>query len=184
MCFVFIWEQTATCATYSINFFVFVTEMKSVYSAVRTGSLNRAVCALSLRVKLVPVWYVVCTAPKVVKKITTDEGCVIKENRQTTITALINGNCIIRLHNTKPIKLSRESKRYYRKKWMFHWVQSLTEERKDITFHSVHKRASWYKTSICIHLSRDEELCNFRNVLIFGGLEYIWRTIYPTCNSF
>jgi len=40
MCFVFIWEQTATCATYSINWLVFMTEMKSVYSAVRTGSLN------------------------------------------------------------------------------------------------------------------------------------------------
>ena len=29
-CFVFIWEQTATCATYSINWLVFITEMKSV----------------------------------------------------------------------------------------------------------------------------------------------------------
>ena len=44
--FVFIWEQTATCATYSINWLVFITEMKSVYSAVRTGSLNKSVCAL------------------------------------------------------------------------------------------------------------------------------------------
>ena len=35
----------ATCATYNINWLVFITEMKSVYSAVRTGSLNRAVCA-------------------------------------------------------------------------------------------------------------------------------------------
>ena len=40
MCFVFIWEQTATCATYSINWLVFITEMKSVYSAVRTGYLS------------------------------------------------------------------------------------------------------------------------------------------------
>jgi hypothetical protein len=48
MCFVFIWEQTATCASYSINWLVFITEMKSVYSAVRTGSLNKAVCASSL----------------------------------------------------------------------------------------------------------------------------------------
>ena len=39
MCFVFIWEQTATCATYSINWLVFITEIKSVYSAVRTGAL-------------------------------------------------------------------------------------------------------------------------------------------------
>ena len=37
MCFVFIWEQTVTCATYSINWLVFITEAKSVYSAVRTG---------------------------------------------------------------------------------------------------------------------------------------------------
>jgi len=28
---------------------VFVTEMKSVYSAVRTGSLNKAVCHMSLK---------------------------------------------------------------------------------------------------------------------------------------
>jgi hypothetical protein len=27
---------------------VFITEMKSVYSAVRTGALNKAVCASSL----------------------------------------------------------------------------------------------------------------------------------------
>ena len=37
--FVFIREQTATCATYSIDRLVFITEMKSVYCAVRTGSL-------------------------------------------------------------------------------------------------------------------------------------------------
>ena len=49
MCFVFIWEQTATCATYSVNWLVFVTEMKSVYCAVRTGSLNKAVCCIYLR---------------------------------------------------------------------------------------------------------------------------------------
>jgi len=40
MCFVFTWEETATCATYSINWSVVITEMKSVYSAVRTGSLT------------------------------------------------------------------------------------------------------------------------------------------------
>jgi hypothetical protein len=44
MRFVFIWEQTATSTTYSINWLVFLTKMKSVYSAVRTGSLNKAVC--------------------------------------------------------------------------------------------------------------------------------------------
>ena len=49
MCFVFIWEQTATCATYSINWLLFITEIKNVYCAVRTGSLNKAVCVLSLK---------------------------------------------------------------------------------------------------------------------------------------
>ena len=49
MCSVFIWEQTATCATYIINWTVFTTEMKSVYCAVRTGSLTKAVCASSLK---------------------------------------------------------------------------------------------------------------------------------------
>jgi len=42
MCFVFIWEQTATCATYSINWLDFITEIKSVYSAVRIGALYKA----------------------------------------------------------------------------------------------------------------------------------------------
>jgi hypothetical protein len=46
---VFIWEQTATCAPYIIKWLVFITEMKSVHSAVRAGSLNKAVCALSLK---------------------------------------------------------------------------------------------------------------------------------------
>jgi hypothetical protein len=41
--FVFIWEQAATWATYSTNWYVFIAEMKSVYSAVRTGDLNKAV---------------------------------------------------------------------------------------------------------------------------------------------
>ena len=49
MCFVFISEQTATSTAYTINWLVFITEMKSVYSAVRTGSLNKAVCASSLK---------------------------------------------------------------------------------------------------------------------------------------
>ena len=48
MCFVFISEQTANCATYSINCLVFITEMESVYSAVGTGVLNRAVRVLCL----------------------------------------------------------------------------------------------------------------------------------------
>jgi len=47
--FLFIWEETATFATYIINWLVFVTELKSVYSAVQTGALNKAVCASSLK---------------------------------------------------------------------------------------------------------------------------------------
>ena len=42
MCFVFIWEQTATCATYSVNWLVYTTVVESVYSAVRTNSLYKA----------------------------------------------------------------------------------------------------------------------------------------------
>ena len=42
-------QQTATCATYSINWLVFITQMKSVYSAVRTGSLNKEVCASAVK---------------------------------------------------------------------------------------------------------------------------------------
>jgi len=42
-------KQTATCATYSIKSLVFITEMKSVYRAVRAGSLNKVVCASSLK---------------------------------------------------------------------------------------------------------------------------------------
>ena len=49
MCFVFIWEQTATCTTYSIYRLIFITEVKSVYRSVRTGSLNKAVCAYFLK---------------------------------------------------------------------------------------------------------------------------------------
>ena len=45
----FIWEETATCATYSINWLVFVTKMKSIYCEVRTGSLNKAVCGSYLK---------------------------------------------------------------------------------------------------------------------------------------
>ena len=45
MCFVFIWKQTATCATYTINWLVFITEMKSVYCAVRTGLIRVIVLA-------------------------------------------------------------------------------------------------------------------------------------------
>ena len=34
-------EQTAIISLYSINWLVFITEAESVYSAVRTGSLNK-----------------------------------------------------------------------------------------------------------------------------------------------
>jgi hypothetical protein len=45
MCFVFILEHMATFAPHNTNWLVFISEMKSVYSAVRTGSLTEAVCA-------------------------------------------------------------------------------------------------------------------------------------------
>ena len=49
LCVLYLSGNTATWATYSINWLVFITEMKSVYSAVRTGSLNEAVCASALK---------------------------------------------------------------------------------------------------------------------------------------
>ena len=49
MCFVFILEQTVTCATYGINWLVFITEMKNVYCAARTGILNTTVCGSSVK---------------------------------------------------------------------------------------------------------------------------------------
>jgi hypothetical protein len=48
VCFIFIWEQTAACATYNINWLVFITEMEVFYSAVRTGPL-KALKASSLK---------------------------------------------------------------------------------------------------------------------------------------
>jgi len=47
--FVRISEQAAAFALYVNNWMVFITEMKSVYSAVRTGYLNKAVCASSVK---------------------------------------------------------------------------------------------------------------------------------------
>jgi hypothetical protein len=41
ICFVWISEQTATSALYSIKRLVFITEVESVYSAVRTESLYK-----------------------------------------------------------------------------------------------------------------------------------------------
>jgi hypothetical protein len=40
MCFVWIWEQIAIISLYNINWLVCITEMGSVYCAVRTGYLN------------------------------------------------------------------------------------------------------------------------------------------------
>ena len=48
-CFVRISEQTATFVLDSINWLVFITVVERVYCAVRTGSLNKAVCASSLK---------------------------------------------------------------------------------------------------------------------------------------
>ena len=56
---VFIWEQTETCATYNINWLVFITDLKSVYCAVRTGSLNKVVCASSVKGQRRSVQYMV-----------------------------------------------------------------------------------------------------------------------------
>ena len=51
--FVFISEQTAIFVLCNINRMVFITEMKSVYCAVRTGSLNKTVYASSVKVTVI-----------------------------------------------------------------------------------------------------------------------------------
>ena len=43
------WSDYGWLALRSINSLVFTTRMKSVYSAVRTRSLNKTVCASSLK---------------------------------------------------------------------------------------------------------------------------------------
>ena len=50
MCFVWISEQTAIISLYSINWLVFVTEMKCVYCAVRTESLYKIQVDFSLSI--------------------------------------------------------------------------------------------------------------------------------------
>jgi hypothetical protein len=49
MCFVFISEQKTTSVPSNIKFLVVVTEMKSVYCVVRTGSLHKAARSSSLK---------------------------------------------------------------------------------------------------------------------------------------
>jgi hypothetical protein len=49
ICFVWISDQTVNFALNSIQELAFIMEMASVYSAVRTGSLNRTVYVLSLK---------------------------------------------------------------------------------------------------------------------------------------
>ena len=41
MCFVWIWDQTTNFALHNIKRLVFITEVESVYCAVRTESLYR-----------------------------------------------------------------------------------------------------------------------------------------------
>jgi hypothetical protein len=48
MCFVWIWEQTAIISLYNINWLVFMTEIKCVYSAVRAEFLNTTQLVLQL----------------------------------------------------------------------------------------------------------------------------------------
>jgi hypothetical protein len=49
VCFLFISQQITIFTLYNANRLVFITEMKTVYCAVRTGSLSKAFCASSLK---------------------------------------------------------------------------------------------------------------------------------------
>jgi len=64
MCFAWISEQTAIISPYTINLSVSMTEAQSVYSAVRTGSLNQTDRVSSLKgysITRCPLGYVFCS---------------------------------------------------------------------------------------------------------------------------
>jgi hypothetical protein len=52
MCFMWLSGQTVTFALYIISILVFITEVESVYSAVRTESLYNTETFLPLKVKI------------------------------------------------------------------------------------------------------------------------------------
>ena len=56
MCFVWIWEQTATISLYSINWLVCITETECVYCAVRTGFLYIILRSAHTAVFMCLVW--------------------------------------------------------------------------------------------------------------------------------
>ena len=49
ICFCMALRANSNFSLYIINNLVFINEVESVYSAVRTGSLNKAVCAWALK---------------------------------------------------------------------------------------------------------------------------------------
>jgi hypothetical protein len=49
LCVLYLSENNQRLVPFKHKMIAFITEMKSVYSAVRTGSLNKAVCASYLK---------------------------------------------------------------------------------------------------------------------------------------
>ena len=99
---VFIWEQTATCATYSINWLVFITEMKSVYSAVRTGSLNKAVLHFVFK----GIMFYTSTCPMMVTKVET-RSTVWRQIKSSTLNCdrrYFLPSYVLRNHNRKCLR--------------------------------------------------------------------------------
>lgn len=58
MCFVLISKPTVTFTLYNINQLIFITKIRSVYSMVETGSLNKTVYASSVTFSTIYyMWY-------------------------------------------------------------------------------------------------------------------------------
>ena len=101
MCFVFIWEQTATCATYIINWLVFITEMKSVYCAVRTGSLTKAVCASYLAFQpLLVTWWTCCLPERFIHRVVSSASAF---NFECPVFSLDPSNSCLHLPHHLPL---------------------------------------------------------------------------------
>ena len=83
-----IYLRTVNCATHNINWLDFISEMKSVYSAVRTGSLNKTVCTSSWK-----GYSAISYNTTVIKAKVFPEYCVnYRNSNHTTASAPIAGS--------------------------------------------------------------------------------------------
>jgi len=149
MCFVFIWEQTATCATYSINWLVFITEMKIVYSAVRTGSLNKA------------YWLRDAQTDLTFNNCTLCPHCIYvfcNYLRKTAICATYSINCLVFITETKSVYSAVRTGSLNKAYWLRDAQTSLTFNNCTLCPHCIYV--------FCIYLRTNSDLCHLQHKLI------------------